>query len=121
MNALFPIVHDTGWGYMDCRGDVIVSPEHEGCRPFSEGFGAARRAGRYAFFDHKGTRLSDYEFDDARSFSGGFCAVKKGVRWRYIDRTLRAVFVTNFKSCGDFSDGLACGWRSLLFYNYVDT
>lgn len=56
--ALSPYQEDGLWGYMDCRGNVVVEPKYYSANNFSEGLALVRTSGgqngEYGYIDQTG-------------------------------------------------------------------
>lgn len=59
---------DGKWGFADASGEVVIEPEYEDARSFSNGLAAVRYAGKWGFIDLDGNMVIDTQFEDARDF-----------------------------------------------------
>ena len=101
---------DIRYGFIDKKGEVVISPTYKRATSFSEGFSIVESdEGLYGFIDKKGTQIGELVFADALPFNEGLAAVKdKSSRlWGYIDNTGVFVIQPQFKDCGQFHEGLA--------------
>ncbi len=78
--GLAAVVDESGWAYINPRGEVVVRPFvfDNGPDPFSDGLARFEQDGRFGFFDETGTRVIEPRFDFARPFSEGLAAVCSG-------------------------------------------
>jgi hypothetical protein len=114
--ALFPITEGEKYGYIDKNGVVIVKPQFDQARKFSEGMGAVCVGdicrwpddGLWGYIDVKGVEVIHPQFLRAEAFQDGLAVVESDQGWGYIDRT--GIFVIG---PGDllpqtgFSEGIA--------------
>ncbi len=114
--ALFPIVKNGKYGYMDKKGEVVISPRFVAPSVFSQGLAcvvtkAEVRAGKlhmeFAYIKQKGEPAFDKTFSRACDFSEDRAAVKIGDKWGFIDRTGELVIKPRFDTAVAFSEGLS--------------
>lgn len=123
-------------GFIDKKGEFVISPSYIWAQGFSEdrarvivdgpcirpGFeypcdfgetlgkpdaGQKVSACKFRFIDKLGNFVTEDDFDDARDFSEGLAAVQKDRKWGFIDTNGKVVIPFKFGSVEDFSDGLA--------------
>lgn len=99
--GLAPVADDTGWKYINRRGEVVIRPfmVDNGPDPFREGLARYRRSGKFGFFDERGNVVIPACLDFAEPFSSGLAAfclgcreheedehhVYRGGKWGFID------------------------------------
>ena len=66
------------WGFVNKKGEVVISPSYEKARSFSGGVGAVCKNGLWGFVDGRGEMVIDPVYSDAGYFDakGGTCPVK---------------------------------------------
>src|SRR2546428_11275103 len=76
--GLFPIISkDRKWGYIDKTGKMIIQPQFEDIRFFSEGLACVTVDGKkYGYIDKTGSFVITPQYDAALSFSNGRAAVQ---------------------------------------------
>lgn len=126
--ALFPIWNKSGKeGFIDAKGRVIIAPQFDKVKPFSEGLAAVMIGDKWGYIDRAGKvvinprwKNNDGWFPAVSPFREGFAAVIEysswGVRddsnyWTYkcgyIDKAGKYVIQPKMRqACGAFSDGL---------------
>lgn len=68
------------WGYVNTEGKVIIEPQYEAAKSFSNGLAAVCKEGAWGFINSKNETVIDYEFADADYFnSSGSCMVRTDV------------------------------------------
>lgn len=65
------------WGFVDSEGKVIIKPEYEDAKSFSNGLAAVCKDGKWGFINYQNEVVIDYQFADAAYFNnGGSCMVR---------------------------------------------
>jgi hypothetical protein len=122
---LFAIRHAGKLGFIDARGEVVISPRfqndqlsdahHEGSVDFSDVVPVMLKS-RWGYIDAAGRFVIEPSFELARWFSDGLAAVGQitrrsyGIadgRWGYIDRAGALVIPYQFAGAEDFQAGRA--------------
>lgn len=114
-NGMYPIFDPNSkkWGYIDKKGTVVINPQFEEARYFSEGLAAVRSGGKSGFISPKGDFVINPQFDTAYSFSEGLAAVVMDHKLGFIDTSGKIVINPQFDTDRElsilsfFSDGLA--------------
>jgi hypothetical protein len=85
--GIVAVIDDSGWVYIDKRGEKIIRPHIVDNGPDYFSFGLARfnKNNRYGYFDESGRVKILPQFDYARSFSDSVAAVCKGCTFRKND------------------------------------
>jgi WG repeat protein len=137
---LLPIIKGWKFGYINRSGRIVVKPQFDSARGFSEGFARVEMNQRFGFIDGSGRMAIKPIFNMANDFSEGLAAVKipDGTcelcgEWVYINkvgqvviRTKSIVGASDYVS--DFSEGLASFYSEAaqpkfpgnLPYGYID-
>lgn len=105
-NLLVPIQQNGKYGYADKTGKVVVSPQFDEVRNFTNGMGMVKLNNKYGFVDRTGKLVIPLTFDDAQEFSEGLASVKVGNKWGYIDKTGKVVISPQYDDARHFSEGL---------------
>lgn len=82
-NAFFGVL-DNGDVKLVVDGQEL-SDTYEDARPFSDGYAAVKKNGKWGFIDIDGTLRIDYQYEDAWSFSCGLAAVQVDGLWGYVN------------------------------------
>ena len=137
---LLPIIKGLKFGYISRSGRIVVKPQFDSARVFSEGLARVEINGRYGFIDSSGRTAIKPIFNMANDFSDGLSAVKipDGScalcgEWVYINKAGQVVIHTRpiagaSNYVGDFSEGLASFYSKVgqpdfprnLPYGYID-
>jgi hypothetical protein len=75
------------YGYVNAQGQVVIPPQFEGVKKFSEGMaGVKRDGGGWGYINLKGEELISAQFDEVGDFFRGFAIVKKGGKSTIINK-----------------------------------
>ncbi|MCA1816762.1 MAG: WG repeat-containing protein [Acidobacteria bacterium] len=84
------------YGYVDRAGRLVIPPQFEYAKPFSEGLAAVSNCSKPAFIDETGAVVLSVPFDEANAFAGGLASVLRyemgGARIGYVDRAGKVVW-----------------------------
>jgi len=132
-----PVEQGGKWGYADGSGALLIRPQFERARKFSDGLaavyirtGAAQKVGvddsggeqtsaaiaKWGFIDETGDLVISPEFEEVGDFSEGLAAASYKVpsidtnTWGYIDRRGHVVIKPQFSTADPFAEGLALVW-----------
>ena len=110
------------WLYVD--GEQI-GDAYEDAEPFSGGWAAVKKDGKWGFIDRKGVVQIDYQFDQALSFSQHLAAVSQDGLWGYVSLYGEMVIEPIFLSAGSFYEGsapvqTADGWQFISLLEYEE-
>jgi hypothetical protein len=121
---LFPIVQNQKWGFIDVKGQIVITPQFDYAREFSEGLAAASVGKKWGYIDETGKWSIEPKYELALPFSEGLAQVRIGGQWSsepiyliggktsYIDRAGKVVFTLSISPLGTsyndytFSEGL---------------
>jgi hypothetical protein len=116
--ALYPVVRDGKWGYMDGTGKVAIEPQYACAWDFSDGLAAVQVGQRRGFVDAGGKMVIKPSYPMTWGFSDGLAAVfvggvmfgkamdlRNSGKWGYIDRTGTLKFECS--AATDFREGKA--------------
>lgn len=103
-------------------GEQAAGP-YDDARPFSDGWAAVEKDGKWGFIDTAGEVRIDYQFDDALSFGQHLAAVKVGDLWGYVSLYGEVVITPQFLAAKSFYGGSAPvrtrdGWRFITLLEY---
>jgi hypothetical protein len=110
-SALFPILRDGKWGYIDRSGQVAIPPRFERAAPFTEGLAAVQEGELFEYVDEAGKVALVPTYLPAgvlhRPFSSGLAAVRVGALYGYMDRKGRLAIPGRYTLAEDFTNGYA--------------
>src|SRR5262245_26129532 len=70
-SGLFPIFQKGKTGFIDKKGQVVITPQFDAADVFSEGLALVSVGGKYGFINTKGELVINPQFESANSFSEG--------------------------------------------------
>lgn len=62
------------WGFCDENGEIIIEPEYNGARSFSNGLAAVCKNNKWGYIDNNSEVVIDYTFTAANDFNSVGCA-----------------------------------------------
>lgn len=113
---LFAVRVDGLLGLIDISGKLVVTPQFENIREFTEGVAAALKNRRWGYIDEDGAWVIEPRFASAGPFSSERATVTltSGSKVGYIDKKGNLVISPQFDCSGLFVDGIArVGTRTL--------
>jgi len=72
---LLPVKQDGKWGYIDAKGTLVIAPQYDEAKPFSEGLAAVRVGKQWGYIDGAGATKINPQYKFAGEFSGGLAFV----------------------------------------------
>ena len=117
------VVDETGWAYINEKGETVIRPfvVDNGPDYFREGLARFRTDNKFGFFDRRGKIIISAQFDFALPFHEGLAAIcteckeepqgeyraVKGGTWGYINKQGKMVIPVQFEEAGNFEKGKA--------------
>jgi WG containing repeat len=98
---------ESGGGYVDKTGRVVLQMPPGGSGAFWEGLALVCVGSKYGFIDKTGAIVIPPRFDGVRRFSEGRAAVLLDSKLGFIDKSGRMVILPRFDAASEFSEGLA--------------
>jgi hypothetical protein len=95
---LFLIVEKGRVGYINAKGETVISPTYWNGNDFSEGLAAVRQNGYYGFINGKGDFVIKPEYELATCFLNGLAAVYKNGKVIFIDKEGKRAIPEVYKS-----------------------
>jgi hypothetical protein len=96
------------WGYLDHKGEIIISPSFERARGFCEDVAAVSANGKWGFIRKNGSWVIRPQYDGALDFENGLACVRVGQKCGFIDKSGEFAIEPRFDLTFAFSEGLAC-------------
>ena len=116
---LFRIKQNGKYGFIDKSGNIVIIPQFDYVRPFSEdlawvGRGRQEWGSLTIYYDFESfinkagqAVIVNRDFRAAGDFSDGLAPVKINGKWGYINKVGNILIDPKFNACGFFSGGLA--------------
>ena len=105
--GLSPFVRGGKCGYIDKRGNTVISPEYDSAVPFNDGIAAVSKEGKWGAIDKSGKTVIPIEYDFVQPSSEGVCGVFLDDLRGYIDTAGRTVIPLTSKY--DIMNPFKCG------------
>ena len=109
--GLAPFKDNTNrWGYVDTKGKVVIAPQFDEARRFSEGLAAIEMDGlgeNWGYIDKKGNTVIKPQFQRAADFSEGLAGINAMGRCGFFNKKGTFVITPQFDGVGSFHEGLA--------------
>lgn len=81
------------WGFIDEKGRMVIEPQYEEARSFSNGFAAVKTGGKWGFINEKNEMCIEPSFSEAKDFNTkGNVFVKENGIW-----SLLSLYCCNYK------------------------
>ena len=119
------------WAIIDTKGKIVGAWKNvDEINAFSEGLAVVRKGAKYGYIG-KNQLVTPLKFDDANDFSEGLAvvAIREGntimeklhnIKYGYIDKSGEVVIDCQFKSAGNFKEGVAPVATMDLKWGYID-
>ena len=98
----FPIVDNELIGYINIKGEEIISPKYRNAGPFSQGLAPVRADGTYGYINSKDEYAIESQFDYAESFIDGIARVYIDGKPFFIDKKGCILFDHEFLTLEEF-------------------
>jgi len=104
---LFPAVSKDRTGYIDTKGQAVISHRFEEGHEFSEELAAVLVDGKWGYIDVTGEIVINPAYRHAGDFSEGMAYIQVGRKYGYVDKAGRLVVKPKYDRAGPFSEGFA--------------
>ncbi len=118
-SPLLPVKVDGKWGYIDKTGQVVIQPQFDEAKIFSEGLTAVRIGSKWGYINQTGQVIIQPQFDYASRFEEGLALVLINKKGGYINQKGEVVIQPQFDALGPFAEGLAVV-KIGKQYGYID-
>lgn len=108
--ALFPVIKEGRYGYIDRNGELVVEPQYLLASEFNEGLAVVRGDNQLAgYINEHGEVVIEPIYEDAKVFREGLApvAVEYGSPLHFINSAGETVFETDYIITSGFNEGLA--------------
>ncbi|GAA3523366.1 WG repeat-containing protein [Aquimarina addita] len=112
-----------GFGYIDTKGNVVVSPQYKTAYNFENGLALVSKNGtNFGYINKSGKYVIEPKYYIATSFSNGLAAVKdSGFKTKFLNKEGKEVLeIKSSYTCDNFSEGLAIFYEEGKGYGYVN-
>ena len=102
---LFKIIENDKIGYINEKGNVVITPKYLRGNEFSDGLASVRLNSRYGFIDHSGQFIIQPKYDYVLNFNNGFACAYLNGKPLIIDKNDKVILDTLYKSIQFTSKG----------------
>ncbi len=86
-SELLAVEENGKWGYINVSGEVVIKPQYEAAKSFSNGLAGIKDGEFWSFINERNEKVITGEFNDVNYFnSQGNCFVKNENYWFYLSR-----------------------------------
>lgn len=79
-DELIAVCQNEKWGYANSNGEIVIAPEYEEARSFSNGLAAVKNGNKWGFINTNNELVIDYQFTDAGYMDvNGMCIVRTDI------------------------------------------
>ena len=76
-DGIIAYCRDGKWGFVDADGEILIQPEYDKAKSFSNGVAGVCKNGKWGFIDKTGTLVIDYQFSDVGYMQDeGMCPIR---------------------------------------------
>lgn len=94
-------------GFVDKSGKVVINPQFDEARSFSEGLAAVCQNKKWGFIDKSGKIIINPQFEETSDFHMGKAAFGNGDQMGFIDNQGKYIINPQFDEALSFSEGLS--------------
>jgi hypothetical protein len=106
-STLLPAKNQGKWGFINLKGKVAVTFEHDQVTEFSDGLAAVRKGLGWGYINKRGQMVIDPNYDEAEAFQNGKAIVLRNDLYGVIDHEGSEVTPIKYDEIFEFSEGLA--------------
>ncbi|MBW7477868.1 WG repeat-containing protein, partial [Paenibacillus oenotherae] len=101
---MFPIHENGVWGYIDQKGNVVVSPQFDYAFYGSEGLYRVKKNGKQGYISLENDNIP-IKYDVVGEFHEGYCPIKIDNLWGAINKRDEVIIPSVYKRVWHFSEG----------------
>ncbi|WAC03072.1 WG repeat-containing protein [Lacinutrix neustonica] len=112
-----------GFGYIDTKGNVVISPQYKTASNFENGLALVSKNGSdFGYINKSGKYKIEPKYYLATNFSNGLAAVKdSGYKTKFLNKEGEEILeIKSSYTCDNFSEGLAIFYEEGKGYGYVN-
>lgn len=118
-DGLIGIIQEGKYGFCDMSGKVVITPQFNESKHFSEGLCAVYDGSKWGFINKDGKYEINPQFEETGEFSEGLCLIKQGGKYGFIDKSGKIVINPQFDACWYFKGSL-CSVQQNGKYGYIN-
>jgi len=95
---------DSLFGYVDLKGNWLISPKYKYAERFEKGAAVVKNEGKFEIINKAGNKIINESFDEALGFKNGVTVVRKGEQYGFINyRGKYLLPLSNYLSIGEYN------------------
>lgn len=95
------------WGFIDRKGNVVITPQFDSTDKFSGGIACVSLNGKQGLINNTGKFVIPAEYDMIEVTSEDLVSFKKDGKYGYMDKTGNILIPARFEQCYGFNEGMA--------------
>lgn len=95
------------YGYINDKNEIVIKPQYNDAKEFSEGLAAVLQEGKWGYIDNNDEIIIKPQFDDVGMFNENLAPVRKDGDWGYIDKNGDMIIEAKFDEAKEINEGLA--------------
>lgn len=107
VEGLLAIRNNGKWGFMNNRGEIVISPKYDSCDVFKYGFAKVKIGSKWGIIDRSGTQVIEAKHENISSGENGVFIFSEGSRWGVIDKTGKILVSPAFQTLTSFENDRA--------------
>lgn len=116
---LYPVLYSRQWGFMNRKGEVVISPQYEDVKQFYYGYAAVSKNRLWGYIDEEGELVIPHEYYEPFSFAEeGLVRVHYSSGYGFLNGKNELLNNEIFNVAHDFSEGCAAISRDPNEYKY---
>lgn len=104
--GLLEVKIDDKWGFIDERGEIIITPEYEKVDSFNGGLAKIKKDGKFGIINASGKIIVSPIYDNISKFKRGLASVVKDAKTGFINTNGELVIPLEFDSASDFQENV---------------
>ena len=119
-NGTAPAKKDGKWGFVNKKGETIVTPSYDFVFRFSENLAPVVKNNKWGYVNQNGEEVTPLEYDYADLFSEGIARVYKDGSYKFIDPNNEIVISDEYVFAEKFVNGITITAKKVKPKNYEE-
>jgi hypothetical protein len=104
--GFYPFQKDGKYGYMLENGEIVLAPQFEDAKVFTDGLAAVKLMDKWGYIDSSWNVVIDYQYSRVKSYINGVAIVVNGNNWGTINKEGESLIPLQYRKVKLHSDGL---------------
>jgi hypothetical protein len=115
VEGLLAIRQNGKWGFMNNKGEVVITPKYDSCEVFKYGFARVKNGTKWGIIDRSGTQILESKYESIYSGENGVFIFSDGSVWGAIDKTGKLLIPPTFSTLTTFENDRALARSNKTF------